>query len=270
MKHKPLRIYFTFFGSLAVKFCVLLTAGGVTRYLQPKQVAQGLQLLQDGGASLNAICEGLLCLSAQPQECEEILGKWALHDESWTGAVEEHQPSRRTNICSFVEGGAEEHCQSSTKWLPACFWQNCQSQTPWVRHQGLTSFSGTDTQSPAPWSSIGICLRTPEQADPPMAPRAGSHRAHVTNATLSADVLISVIMRQIDLVPDRRDLSCNTELPEFILEGLWHDFICVPVCSWYSLKTEVDWLWVDRWSSGYVPFRCFQSLASGEIGCLRC
>lgn len=185
-------------------------------------------------------------------------------------AVGEHQPSRRTNICSFVEGGAEEHCQSSTKWLPACFWQNCQSQTPWVRHQGLTSFSGTDTRSPAPWSSIGICSRTPEQADPPMAPRVSSHQAHVTNATLSADVLISVVMRQIDPIPDRRDLSCNTELPEFILEGLWHDFICVPVCSWYSLKTEVDWLWVDRRSSGYVPFRCFQSLASGEIGCLQC
>lgn len=244
MKHKPLWIYFTFFGSLAVKFCVLLTDGGVTQYLQPMQVAQGLQLLQDGGASLNAICEGLLCLSAQHQECEEILGKWALHDESWTG-----------------------HCQSSTKLLPACFWQNCQSQTPWVRHQGLTSFSGTDTRSPAPWSSIGICSRTPEQADPPMAPRA-----HVTNATLSADVLISVIMRQIDSVPDRRDLSCNmiVELPELILEGLRHDFICVPVCSWYSLKTEVDWLWVDGRSSGYVPFRCFQSLASGEIGCLQC
>lgn len=109
-----------------------------------------------------------------------------------------------------------------------------------------------------------------KRADSPMAPRAGSHRAHVTNATLSADVLISVVMRQIDPVPDRRDLSCNTELPEFILEGLWHDFICVPMCSWYSLKTEVDWLWVDRRSSGYVPFRCFQSLASGEIGCLQC
>lgn len=59
-----------------------------------------------------------------------------------------------------------------------------------------------------------------KRADSPMAPRAGSHRAHVTNATLSADVLISVVMRQIDPVPDRRDLSCNTELPEFILEGL--------------------------------------------------
>lgn len=64
-----------------------------------------------------------------------------------------------------------------------------------------------------------------------MAPRAGLHQAYVTNATLSADFLMSVKMRQIDPFPDRRDLSCNmiAELPELILEG--HDLISVPGCS---------------------------------------
>ncbi len=56
----------------------------------------------------------------------------------------------------------EEDSQSPPKWPPAgywcaCYWPNCQKQTPWGWHEGLTSCSGTCAHSPAPCSSIGIC-----------------------------------------------------------------------------------------------------------------
>ncbi|AWP15538.1 Hypothetical protein SMAX5B_013863 [Scophthalmus maximus] len=58
--------------------------------------------------------EGLQCLPAQSQEHGGLTRRPALHEESWTGAVEGHQHSNRTGICSCEEK-QEEHYKSPAK-----------------------------------------------------------------------------------------------------------------------------------------------------------
>ena len=58
---------------------------------------------------------------------------------------------------------------SSSRYNPkqaACSWSTCQKQTPWRRHGGPTSSSGTFAHSPALCSSIGVLQRTPDLAGP--------------------------------------------------------------------------------------------------------
>ena len=116
--------------------------------------------------------ESLLCLKS----LEETPGDPAVAQGELDRAVEGHQSSSRTGICFFVWGRTED-CQSPTKWPPAgykcaCFWPNCQKQTPWGWHEGPTTSSGTCAHSPATCISIGLCQRTPELAGPPLAPHS--------------------------------------------------------------------------------------------------
>ena len=65
-------------------------------------------------------------------------------------------------VCYFVQGrtgGALSEPYNMTSSRP-----NCQKQTPWGRHKGLTSSTGTRAHSPAPCSLLGIRQRTPEKA----------------------------------------------------------------------------------------------------------
>ena len=95
------------------------------------------------------------------------------------------QQGRYLLLCA--RRNTEEHCQSPTKWPPtgyrcACFWPNCQKQTPWGWNEGWTSSSGICAHRPEPCSSICICRRTLEWAELPLVScslqmRKGSHWA---------------------------------------------------------------------------------------------
>ena len=81
-----------------------------------------------------------------------------------------------------------EHCPSPTEWPPAGHWSEClcpnnQKQTSWGWPQGATSCSVPCAHCPAPWSSIGICYRTPELACPPLAPWLFTDESRFTLST---------------------------------------------------------------------------------------
>lgn len=69
--------------------------------LQPNEVAQVVKLLQDG----TSICEGLLYLLAQSQKHGGDTSKLAVTQGELYKTAAKHQPSCRTNICVFVQGG---------------------------------------------------------------------------------------------------------------------------------------------------------------------
>ena len=78
---------------------ILVTTGSMRRYLQPSQVAQVSRMAHP------YMWSGLLFLPVQSQEHGAETKKpdvtWGEADK----AVEGHQPSSRTGICSFVRGG---------------------------------------------------------------------------------------------------------------------------------------------------------------------
>ena len=145
---------------------VLVITGNMRRYLQSNEDAQVGQLL---------------------------------HDDTYIHAVARRFAFSQCSRKSMEEtpGQQEEHRQSPTKWPPAgyrcaCFWSNCQKQTPWGWHEGLTSSSGTCAHSPAVCSSIGICQRTPELAGLPLEPHSPRleqvHTEHMWQAWKSLEM----------------------------------------------------------------------------------
>ena len=75
--------------------------------------------------------EGLLCHPAQSQEHGGDTRRSAITQGELEGINQAAGPVSAT-LC---EEEQEEHCQSTTKSPPgywcACFWPNCQKQTPW-------------------------------------------------------------------------------------------------------------------------------------------
>ena len=156
---------------------VLVTTGSMRRYLQLNQVAHCS--LAPPGCHIHTCGHKMVCCVSQHsrKSMEEIPGDRLLGEESWTGPEKGINPAAGPVSAPLCEEEQEEHCQSSTKWPPAgyrcaCFWPNCQKQTLCLWQEGLTSTNGTCAHSPAPCSSIAILQRTPELADPPLAPRS--------------------------------------------------------------------------------------------------
>ena len=102
-------------------------------------------------------CKKVCCVS-QPnlKSMVEIPGDWHYMGRARKGC--RRATTHQQNQYLLLE--EEEHFQSPTKWPLAgywylCFWPNCQEQTPWGWHEGLTS-SGTCVHNPAPCSLINI------------------------------------------------------------------------------------------------------------------
>ena len=79
----------------------LVTTGSMKQYLQPIQVAQVVQLLQDD----TSICAATRRFAVSPSSLnsmEEIPGDGPLHEESWTGPKKGKNLAAGTSICSFV------------------------------------------------------------------------------------------------------------------------------------------------------------------------
>ena len=149
--------------------------------------------------------EGFLCLPAQSQEHGGDARWPAVTQGELDRAVEGHQPSSRTCICSFVWGGTggalpEPYKMTSSRLL-VCRFLTKLSETDYMRVAwGPTSSSGTCAHCPAPCSSIGIRQRTLEIArsatgDPFSSKmRAGSHWAHVTGVKESGNAVVNIIL----------------------------------------------------------------------------
>lgn len=91
-------------------------------------------------------------------ECTKKLG------QQWTG-VDLRPECFRFNSTNWSALGAE--------WPPAghwCEWPKNRKQTSWGWPEGTMSCSWPCAHRPAPWSSTGICKRTPEVATPPLVP----------------------------------------------------------------------------------------------------
>ena len=119
------------------------------------------------------------------------LGVWFGPAVTWgelDTAVEGHQPSSRTGICSFVWGGTggalpEPYKRTSSR-VPVCMFLTKPSETDTMRwHEGPTASSGTCAHSPAPCSSIGIRQRAPEVAGPPLAAVLFTYASRFTLST---------------------------------------------------------------------------------------
>lgn len=72
----------------------------------------------------------------------EIIGDWL-----YQRAVEGHQPSwaPASALLSRNRRSTAKALQNDLQYATcACFWTNYQNQTPWGRHEGPTSFRGTN------------------------------------------------------------------------------------------------------------------------------
>ncbi len=109
---------------------VLVTTGSMKRYLQPIQVAQVVQLLEDG-TSIRAVAR---MFAVSPSTVSRA---WRRYQEITWGeldrAVKGHQPSSRTSICSFVRGGTggalPESCKMTPSGLLVCMFLTKLSET---------------------------------------------------------------------------------------------------------------------------------------------
>ncbi len=162
----PLLIFSDCFSLVLHLARVNATTGSMRRYLDPTEVAQAVQLLQDGTSICTIARRFVVSHSA-------VSKVWRRFQESSYSRRAGH--GRRRSLTHQQE--QDEHCQSPTKWPPAghwceCLWPNNQKQTSWGWPEGQTSSIGPFAHCPAPWSSIGICHWTPELAGPPLAPCA--------------------------------------------------------------------------------------------------
>ena len=82
---------------------VIITTGSMRQFLNPTEVAQIVQLLQDG-TSTHAVARRL-CVPAQSPEHEGDSRRQAVTLGELDRAVEGPQPISRTDICCFVQGG---------------------------------------------------------------------------------------------------------------------------------------------------------------------
>ena len=85
---------------------VAVTTGSMRRYLQPNQVAQVVQLLQD---------DTFTHVVARRFTVEKIPTNRPLHQESWIGLQKDINPAAGLLSATLCEEEQEEHCQSPTK-----------------------------------------------------------------------------------------------------------------------------------------------------------
>ena len=130
--------------------------------------------------------EGLLCLPAQSQEPGRDSRKLVITWGELDRAIEGHQPSSGTGICSFVQGKTRrvlsEPYRMTLSRLLVCMFMTKLSETDSMR----TSSSTTCANNTAPCGSIGIRERTTRVGRSAIGTpfsfqvRSGSHWARAT------------------------------------------------------------------------------------------